>query len=69
MLQLIRDNHHNKFTQLNFNFAADLNWFNTFLWYFNGVTFYDNKPVFAIIEMDACLVGLGGVWFYFYSFL
>ena len=29
---------------------------------FNGVTFYDNNPVFATIELDACLTGFGWVF-------
>ena len=61
MLQLLRNNHDNSFIQLNSQFAADLNWFNT-LCDFNGIIFYDNKPVFAVIELDAYLVGVGGVY-------
>ena len=34
----------------------------TFLFDFNGVTFYDNKPVFATIELDVCLTGFGGIF-------
>ena len=29
------------------------NWFYTFLFDFNGATFYDNKPVFATIQFNA----------------
>ena len=29
---------------------------------YNGVTFYDNKPVQAVIELDASLTGLGAVF-------
>ena len=45
------------------DFAADLNWFNTFLCDFNGVTFYDNKPVFGTIKLDDCLTSFGGVFY------
>ena len=62
MLQLLKNNHNNTFIQLNSEFASDLDWFNTFLCDYNGVTFYDNKPGFAVIELDACLVGFGGVY-------
>ena len=47
---------------LNSAFAAHLNWFDTFLCDFNGVTLYDTKPVFATIKLDACLTGFGGVF-------
>ena len=59
MLQVLRDNHINKYIRLTEEFAKDLNWFNTFLCSYNGVTFYDNKPVQAVIELDASLTGLG----------
>ena len=59
MLQVLRDNHINKYICLTKEFAKDLNWFNTFLCSYNGVTFYDNKPVQAVIELDASLTGLG----------
>ena len=62
MLCRLRDSHSRENIFLNMDFAADLNWFNTFLSDFNGVTFYDNKPVFATIELDACLTGFGGVF-------
>ena len=62
MLQLLRDSHNKEIISLNSYFAADLNRFDTFLCDFNGVTFYDNKPVFATIELDACLTGFGGVF-------
>ena len=45
MLQVLRDNHSNGHIRLTEDFAKDLNWFNTFLCSYNGVTFYDNKPV------------------------
>ena len=62
MLRLLRDSHNQKTIFLNADFMADLNWFDTFLCDFNGVTFYDNKPVFDTIELDACMTGCGGVF-------
>ena len=40
----------------------DINWFQKFLPTFNGVTFFDQKPVDGAIELDASLQGLGAVW-------
>ena len=62
MLQVLKDNHDNKLISLTTDFAKDLNWFNTFLCSYNGVTFYDNKPIWAVIELDAPLTGLGAVF-------
>ena len=62
MLQVLRENHANKHISLTVDFGKDLNWFNTFLCSYNGITFYDNKPVQAIIALDASLTGLGAVF-------
>ena len=40
----------------------DINWFQKFLPNFNGVTFFDQRPVDGAIELDASLQGLGAVW-------
>ena len=48
--------------QLTEEFVKDLNWFNTFLYSYNGVPFYENKPVQAVIELDASLTGLGAIF-------
>ena len=29
---------------------------------YNGVTFFDHKKAFDVVELDACLVGVGGRW-------
>ena len=58
----LRDNHINGYIRLTEEFAKDLNWFNTFLCSYNGVTFYDNKLVQAVIELDASLTGLGAIF-------
>ena len=62
MLQVLRDNHSNKNIRLTEGFVKDLNWFNTFLCLYNGVTFYDNKPIQAVIELDASFTGLGVIF-------
>ena len=47
--------------QISFNadFYRDLNWFNTFLTQYNGVTFYDNQIRQETVSLDASLQGLG----------
>ena len=62
MLQLLRDGHALKHIYLTTDFHRDLNWFNTFLSSYNGVTFYDNSQIHATIALDACLSGLGAVY-------
>ena len=42
---------------------CDLNWFPVFLQQYNGVTFFDYKPVDFQVHLDASLSGLGGVVF------
>ena len=49
-------------TEVTSDFHKDLNWFNTFLYSYNGVTLYDTKHVHATIALDACLSGLGAVY-------
>ena len=43
-------------------FFKDLKWFSTFLKQFNGVVYYDVKPVQAGLHLDACLTGFGGIF-------
>ena len=62
MLQVLRDGHAAKHICLTNEFHRYLNWFNTFLSLYNGVIFYDNNRVHAIIALDVCLYGLGAVY-------
>ena len=62
MLQVLRDGHAAKYICLTNKFHRDLNWFNTFLSSYNGVTFYDNNQLHATIALDAWLSGLGVVY-------
>ena len=62
MLQVLRDGHALKHIHLTTEFHRDLNWFNTFLSSYNGVTFYDNNQIHATIALDACFSGLGAVY-------
>ena len=60
MLQLLRDSTSKSRINLNHLFHRDLNWFNTFLWQYNGITFYDHQKPHHMIQLDACLTGFGG---------
>ena len=62
MLQLLRDNHNNSKILLTAEFKKDLNWFNSFLVHYNGVTFYNNKYCHFEVHLDASLTGLGGAF-------
>ena len=59
MLQLLRDSKLKSIIKLNENFHKDLNWFNTFLWQYNGVTFYDHHKPHHTVYLDASLTGFG----------
>ena len=61
MLHLLRASHETTHIVLDQHFHRDLNWFNTFLIQYNGVTFYDNHVVQYTVHLDASLQGLGGV--------
>ena len=59
MLMLLRENFEKDTIFLNRAFFKDLNWFHTFLRQFNGVVYYDIKPVQAELHLDASLTGMG----------
>ena len=42
------------------DFRRDLRWFHRFLQNFNGTAYFDHKMADYVIDLDACLVGLGG---------
>ena len=62
MLLLLRDSHNSGNIILNQQFHYDLNWFNTFLKSYNGVTFYYQLKIQHAIHLDACLTDLGGCY-------
>ena len=62
MLQVLRESHDMSHITLSPQFHLDLNWFNIFLKQYNGVTFFDNKPVNFQVHLDASLSGLGSVF-------
>ena len=51
-----------KIVTLSPEFFRDLNWFCTFLKQFNGVVYYDPRPIQAELHLDACLTGMGGIF-------
>ena len=62
MLQLLRDNFDKNKIKVTVDFTKDLNWFKTFLASYNGVRFYDIRPLHDQIHLDACLTGFGGAF-------
>ena len=60
MLQLLRDHVSRSAITLNIDFQRALNWFNTFLSQYNGVTFYDQEKPHHTVYLDVCLTGFGG---------
>ena len=62
MLQFLRSIQNSSATELTEDFCKDLNWFHTFIQQFNGVVYYDLRPVQAELHLDACLTGFGGIF-------
>ena len=62
MLFLLRQHASKNYVILNEDFKKDLNWFNTFLFQYNGITFYDNPPIQDKVFLDASLQGMGGAF-------
>ena len=62
MLQLLRDHTSKSDILLSSEFYRDLNWFNTFLVQYNGVTFFDYRKPDYIVYLDACLTGFGAAF-------
>ena len=62
MLEFLRNNYDAYTIQLTHDFKRDLRWFSNFLSKYNGVSFYDHVRTHHVVELDACLGGLGGRW-------
>ena len=61
MLGLLRSGHASqKLTSP--DFRRDLRWYENFLPLYNSIFLYDHGPTNFILELDACLTGLGGRW-------
>ena len=59
ILMLLKENFDQQTIFLTRDFFKDLNWFHTFLTQFNGVVYYDTKPIQAELHLDASLTGMG----------
>ena len=62
MLEFLRSMRPQRIATLSAAFFRDLNWFCTFLNQFNGVVYYDPRPIQAELHLDACLTGMGGIF-------
>ena len=62
MLSLLRQHASKNYVILDQEFQKNLNWFNTFLLQYNGITFYDKVYPQDKVILDASLQGLGGVF-------
>ena len=62
MLDTLRSHFGKDDILLDGNFHKDLIWFLKFLPHFNGVAFFNHVPIKKVIELDACLQGLGAVY-------
>ena len=62
MLELLRQNYDASTIVLTQAFKCDLRWFTRFLQQYNGVSMYTHMSVDHVVELDACLDGLGAVW-------
>ena len=60
MQALLRDNYESHLISLTRDFRWNFKWFHKFLQNFNRTSYFDHKPVDHVIELDACLVELGG---------
>ena len=62
MLQFLRDMGDKRSVRLSQEFFKDLAWFQSFLNHFNGIVYYDTRPIQAELHLDACLTGLCGIF-------
>ena len=62
MLDLLRQNYDASSINLTQPFKRDLRWFTRFLENYNGVSMYTHRKIDHVVELDACLDGLGAVW-------
>ena len=60
MLDMLRSSKNAQKITLTSDFGHDVHWFAKFLPTYNCVNFYDHRSVDHVIDLDACLTGLGG---------
>ena len=61
MLDTLRAAHKQDIIVIDCEFRRDLNWFTKFLPKINGVAFFNHKPIYTYVELDASLQGLGAM--------
>ena len=61
MMDTLRAAHKQDTIVIDCEFRRDLNWFTKFLPKFNGVAFFNHKPIHTHVELDASLEGLGAM--------
>ena len=62
MLEVLRSANNPGRIDLTPDFHRDIRWFKKFLPVYNGVSMYGHKAVDFVLQLDACLTGLGGCW-------
>ena len=62
MLELLRQNYDTSSIKLTQPFRRDRRCFARFLEKYNGVSMYTHRKVDHVVELDACLDGIGAVW-------
>ena len=60
MLELLHKNYDTASISITQEFKRDLRWFCNFLGQYNGTSYFDYKSTDFVVELDACLVNLGG---------
>ena len=62
LLDVLRSMEDKKQIPITTEAKRDINWFLKFIPVYNGVTFFDQKPINHSIELDASLQGMGARW-------
>ena len=62
LLDVLRSIEDKKMVPVTREAQRDINWFQKFIPKYNGVTFFDQKPIDHSIELDASLQGMGACW-------
>ena len=62
LLDVLRSMEEKNQTKITIEARRDINWFAKFISIYNGVTFFDQKPIAHSIELDASLQGMGAWW-------
>ena len=66
LLDVLRSMEDRRQVELTNDALRDMNWFLQFLPKFNGVTFFDQRPINIEIKLDAGLQGFGARWVFRY---